>query len=179
MLIQTMTWYDCRGKPCPRQEFVFICQCLILTVIIVVSLYNLSNTTPEECSKEALWASLISGSLGICCPGPVIKWGSKQKKDQDTYDDDVEGRLPEVGDHSDDTSEQQQYEFIPGEQGLGLQGSTSSTTDARWRLGGGTDRFQLQQDLVQCPGRWNLHPPGVSLGPEQGSMHRITPFRAL
>ena len=75
-----MTQNDCGGNPCPRQGVMFACQCLILFIVIAVSLYNLSITTPEECSKEALWAWLISGCLGICCPGPVIKWSKKEKK---------------------------------------------------------------------------------------------------
>ena len=75
-----MTQNDCGGNPCPRQGVMFACQCLILFIVIAVSLYNLSITTPEECSKEALWALLISGCLGICCPGPVIKWSKKEKK---------------------------------------------------------------------------------------------------
>ena len=75
-----MTQNDCRGNPCPRQEVMFACQCLILFTSIAVSLYNFFITTPEVCSKEALWATLISGCLGICCPRRVIKWSTKKKR---------------------------------------------------------------------------------------------------
>ena len=116
---------------------MFACQCLILFIVIAVSLYNLSITTPEEYSKEALWALLISGCLGICCPGPVIKWSKKEKKKVD--DCDVNGQFQEDGDCRDDSSQQREYELVSVEQGLGLQGSTSCSVEAWGRMGGRTD----------------------------------------
>ena len=144
-----MTWYDCRGKPCPRQEVVFVCQCLILSITILVSLYNLSNTSPEECNKEALWASLISGCLGICCPGPVIRW--RKNRGEAGGDEDVDGRHSEVWDRSNDLPEQHQHGHVSEQQGSGLPGPTSCTIEGWWWLGGGADRLSMFRKMVPTP----------------------------
>ena len=89
-----MPWNDCWGRPVPRQEIEFLCQSFVLTVVIVVSLYNLTVTPQGDC-KEALWASLLSACVGIACPGPVIKWrsrGGEEEEEQQEGGDSTDGR---------------------------------------------------------------------------------------
>lgn len=73
---------------CPRNEVEFICQTVILFVVICVSLYNL--TVGEEECKETLWASLLSGSVGICAPGPVINRNKATQNRQE--EDELDGK---------------------------------------------------------------------------------------
>lgn len=83
-----MPWTGCCGQHCPRKEIEFLCQCFVLFVVIVVSLYNLTAAAADEAGcRESLWASILGASVGICTPGPVIAW-SKSRNDEREYDRD-------------------------------------------------------------------------------------------
>ena len=53
------------GRECPKEEIVFLCQVIILYTVIVVSIYNLNDST--------LWTALLSSSLGYLLPNPSLK----------------------------------------------------------------------------------------------------------
>ena len=57
------------GKRVRKPEVVFICQVIILYIVIITCIINLSlkNGTSE------LWVSLLSYSLGCLLPSPKIK----------------------------------------------------------------------------------------------------------
>jgi len=53
----------------PRECVVYTAQVSILSVVIAVSLYNL--TTSDE--RLEFWSSLLSGSIGYLMPNPSLK----------------------------------------------------------------------------------------------------------
>ena len=53
----------------PRECVVYTAQVSILSVVIAVSLYNL--TTSDE--RLEFWSSLLSGSIGYLMPNPSMK----------------------------------------------------------------------------------------------------------
>lgn len=57
-----------------RAAAQFVCQALILFVVVVVSLYNL---TAGDGQRDTLWITLLSTSVGIIAPSP--KWMKKKK----------------------------------------------------------------------------------------------------
>lgn len=57
------------GHRAPRSEIVFVCQILIIYVVVSVSLYNL---TREGGGPDKLWVALLSSCLGYLLPNPSI-----------------------------------------------------------------------------------------------------------
>lgn len=56
------------GKRVPRTQLVFICQILIIYVVIGSSIYNLSVGN----KPSSLWIGLLASCLGYCLPNPSI-----------------------------------------------------------------------------------------------------------
>lgn len=79
--------WNCPGRlNCPREEIEFLVQSLVVFVVILASLYNLTQN-PE--SNTPLWISLLSCSFGIFVPGPSVKRvldTRKKKKEENELD---------------------------------------------------------------------------------------------
>ena len=104
-----MLWRSCCGLLCPREEVAFLCQSLVLFVVICTCLYNL--TFGGEDSRETLWISLLSASLGIYTPDPVSAWHYRLSRERE----DIESDGIEHSSHECDKSpQQQQHGDLPG-----------------------------------------------------------------
>ncbi len=57
------------GENFPREEVVFICIFCILSIVIIISLVNLSVGN----GNESIWTFLIGTSLGSLVPNPKIR----------------------------------------------------------------------------------------------------------
>lgn len=62
------TFWRFFGKSVPRTQLVFICQILIIYVVIGSSIYNLSVGN----KPASLWIGLLASCLGYCLPNPSI-----------------------------------------------------------------------------------------------------------
>lgn len=60
-------WRLC-GKSLPKDEIQFFVQVSIITIVVFVSLYNL---TIHAASRD-LWISLLCSSLGYILPNPTL-----------------------------------------------------------------------------------------------------------
>jgi len=56
------------GKKIPKNQAIFICQVLILYIIIITCIVNLSIGNGDS----NLWTALLSSSLGIMLPAPTL-----------------------------------------------------------------------------------------------------------
>lgn len=65
--LKTSLWF---GKLLPRPDLVFICQMVVIYVVIGVSLFNLTQGTERE---GKLWTVLLSSCLGYMLPNPKIE----------------------------------------------------------------------------------------------------------
>jgi hypothetical protein len=61
------------AKLLPRPEVVFICQMLIIYVVIGVSLFNLTRGGAGDAHDGKLWVALLSSCLGYILPNPKIE----------------------------------------------------------------------------------------------------------
>jgi len=59
------------GRRVPKSQIVFICQMVVIYVVIAVSLFNLTSTT-ERAAEKHLWIALLSSCLGYVLPNPSI-----------------------------------------------------------------------------------------------------------
>ena len=59
------------GRRVPKTEIVFICQMLLVFVVVCVSLYNLTL----ENKPDKLWVVLLSSSIGYALPNPTLGGG--------------------------------------------------------------------------------------------------------
>lgn len=66
---RTSLWPIC-GKLMPRPEIVFICQMLVIYVVIGVSLFNLTSGDDKD---GKLWIALLSSCLGYMLPNPKLE----------------------------------------------------------------------------------------------------------
>ena len=57
------------GKRVPREEIVFVGQMLVITIVILASVYNLSVGS----GNDTLWTALLSSCLGYALPNPRLK----------------------------------------------------------------------------------------------------------
>lgn len=62
--------WDVFGKSVPRAEIVFVCQMIIIYVVIGVSLFSL--TRGNDAADKQLWIALLSSCLGYLLPNPRI-----------------------------------------------------------------------------------------------------------
>ena len=62
--------WDVFGKRVPRSEIVFVCQLLVIYVVISVSLFSL--TRGNDPADNQLWSALLSSCLGYLLPNPRI-----------------------------------------------------------------------------------------------------------
>ena len=62
--------WDVFGKSVPRSEIVFVCQLIIIYVVIGVSLFSL--TRGIDSADKQLWIALLSSCLGYLLPNPRI-----------------------------------------------------------------------------------------------------------
>ena len=67
---RTSLLWDFFGKRVPRSEIVFVCQLLIIYIVIGVSLVSL--TRGKDCADNQLWIALLSSCLGYLLPNPRI-----------------------------------------------------------------------------------------------------------
>jgi len=56
------------GQTIPKNEAIFICQVVILYIIIITCIVNLSISNGDS----NLWTALLSSSLGIMLPAPTL-----------------------------------------------------------------------------------------------------------
>ena len=61
-------WLD---KLRARPEVVFLSQMLVISIVIIVSLFNLTRGT-EDTQEGKLWVVLLSSCLGYILPNPKI-----------------------------------------------------------------------------------------------------------
>ena len=54
---------------CPKEKIVFLCQVLILYMVILINVYNLT-TGHDNCN---LWTALMSSALGYLLPNPTLR----------------------------------------------------------------------------------------------------------
>ena len=94
------------------RDLEYLCQAVVLFVVVVSSIYNLSSVKD---SNQPLWASLLSVCVGLCVPGPTVAALRRQASD-DGFDDI-------------DSTEQQQYPSIPQQCDLGLSGPAASSDE--------------------------------------------------
>ena len=57
------------GSSCPKAEFVFFCQVVVLYTVTVANIYNLTNTD----GNSNLWTALLSSCLGYLLPNLTLK----------------------------------------------------------------------------------------------------------
>lgn len=62
------------GRRVPRSEIVFVCQMVIIYVVVGVSLFNLT----QGHGTDNLWVALLSSCLGYVLPNPSIEPPSSQ-----------------------------------------------------------------------------------------------------
>ena len=55
-------------------------QAFILTLVISLSLYNLTVGSDKE--RETFWASILSACVGLAIPGPLIQGRNDTKKSE-------------------------------------------------------------------------------------------------
>jgi len=67
-LISSIRDWRLFGKNVPKNEVIFICQVVILYVIILTCIINLSLGNGDS----NLWTALLSSSLGIMLPAPSL-----------------------------------------------------------------------------------------------------------
>lgn len=56
------------GRRVPRSEIVFVCQMVLVYVVVAVSLFNLSRGH----GTDNLWVALLGSCLGYVLPNPSI-----------------------------------------------------------------------------------------------------------
>ena len=56
------------GKTIPKNEVIFICQVVILYIVIITCIVNLSLGNGDS----NLWTALLSSSMGIMLPAPTL-----------------------------------------------------------------------------------------------------------
>lgn len=56
------------GKTVPKNEVIFICQVVILYIVIITCIINLSLRNGDS----NLWTALLSSSMGIMLPAPTL-----------------------------------------------------------------------------------------------------------
>lgn len=59
------------GNRLPRSEIVFVCQMIVIYVVIAVSLFSL--TRGHDPTDNQLWIALLSSCLGYLLPNPRIE----------------------------------------------------------------------------------------------------------
>jgi hypothetical protein len=57
------------GTRVPQSEIVYLCQMIIVYIIIITSIINLSLQN----GKNELWISLLSSCIGYALPSPKLK----------------------------------------------------------------------------------------------------------
>lgn len=57
------------GRRVPRSEIVFVCQMILIYVVVGVSLFNLTRGH----RTDNLWVALLSSSIGYILPNPSIE----------------------------------------------------------------------------------------------------------
>lgn len=62
------------GTLVPKNEVIFICQVVILYIVIITCIINLSLKNGDS----NLWVALLSSSLGIMLPQPTISQSHKK-----------------------------------------------------------------------------------------------------
>lgn len=63
------------GKRVPRSEMVFVCQIILIYIVVVVSLVNLS----QDNGPVHLWVALLSSAIGYVLPNPSIDRKPEEK----------------------------------------------------------------------------------------------------
>ena len=56
------------GRTIPKNEVIFICQVVILYIVIITCIVNLSLGNGDS----NLWTALLSSSMGIMLPAPTL-----------------------------------------------------------------------------------------------------------
>lgn len=65
---RTSRLWDVFGRQVPRSEIVYLCQIVVIYVVIGVSLFNLSQGN----GPDNLWIALLGSCLGYVLPNPTI-----------------------------------------------------------------------------------------------------------
>ena len=67
-------WQFC-GRRVPRNEIVFVCQMVLIYVVVGVSLFNLTRGD----GPDKLWVALLGSCLGYILPNPSIDPPASQR----------------------------------------------------------------------------------------------------
>ena len=59
----------CSGSRVPRAEIVYLCQIVLILIVVIASIYNLTT----ERGDQQLWTALLSSCMGYLLPNPSIK----------------------------------------------------------------------------------------------------------
>ena len=129
-------------------DLEYLCQALVLFVVVVSAICNLATADKEE--DRPLWASLLSVCVGLCVPGPTSaalrRWNRSPTTSPpptttpqgevvavNTGDDDSNGELydyrddvigiDEPDDNDADAAEQLQHGPLPEQHDRGLSGT--------------------------------------------------------
>jgi len=62
-------WYCLSNESRPKAQVVFICQIILIYIIILTSVVNLSINNGDK----TLWCTLLASCLGYILPNPSIK----------------------------------------------------------------------------------------------------------
>ena len=132
-----MTWRPCCGQECPRSQVVFLCQVLVLSTMAVISLYSLSWGR-GHCHSDVLWASLLSASIGLSTPGPVVDWHwYKKRRDSSNHVDTNPNITVEC-----------QHGLLSREHEISVWSGAGDPTAAGGPSRGGSGRVSLHEELV-------------------------------
>ena len=66
--IRSMSDWKLFGRLLPKNEVIFICQVVILYIVIITCIVNLTMRNGDS----NLWTALLSSSLGIMLPQPTL-----------------------------------------------------------------------------------------------------------
>jgi hypothetical protein len=59
----------CSGSRIPKAELVYFSQILVILIVVIGSLYNLT----QQKGDQQLWTALLSSCMGYLLPNPTIK----------------------------------------------------------------------------------------------------------
>ncbi len=58
------------GKHLPRSEIVFLCQTVLVFVLVIFSVICLALA--ETCEESTVWVAILSSSVGYMLPAPKL-----------------------------------------------------------------------------------------------------------
>ena len=103
----------------------------------MISLYNLSWGR-GDCHSDALWASLLAGSIGLSTPGPVVDWRWHKKRRDRSDHVDANPNIPVECEHG----------LLSREHEISLSSGAGDPTAAGGPSRSGSGGVSLHEELV-------------------------------